>query len=144
MASAHRDKKVVTLTAHADRAEKLCQAGVIGLLSLTAVLGVSGCHGGPFESPAPPLGDAQFMDAWKTYLHCRSSTEPDEIRSDLHQLEGVAQALSTQEEPSALLPAAIQSLIAAPPSRLAVDPNAMVIACAQRGALVAQSAGRSE
>ncbi|MGA6826149.1 hypothetical protein ACO9S2_00925 [Nitrospira sp. NS4] len=84
------------------------------------------------------------MAAWKTYLHCRSSREPDEIHSDLHRLKRVAHAVITQDQAFVLLPAAVRSLIAALPSRLAVDPEAMVVACALHGNHVAQAAGQPE
>ncbi|MEK6804086.1 MAG: hypothetical protein AABZ34_15690 [Nitrospirota bacterium] len=85
------------------------------------------------------------MDTWKTYLHCRSSTEPDEIRADLQRLNRVtsSHAVSLQNHSSVLLlPAAMRSLIAALPSRVAVDPHAMSVACALHGGEVAQAAGQ--
>lgn len=82
------------------------------------------------------------MDTWKTYLHCRSSLDPEEIRSDLQQLTHVAQAVSRRNHASVrLLPAAVRTLIATLPSRLAVDPHAMSVACALHGGEVAKSAG---
>jgi hypothetical protein len=79
---------------------------------------------------------------WKTYLHCRSNTEPDEIHADLHRLNHVAHMVSVQNQASVFLPVAIRSLIAAPPSRLAVDPKTMAVACALHSGHVAQSAGQ--
>ncbi|MEP7152153.1 MAG: hypothetical protein ABI856_10615 [Nitrospira sp.] len=84
------------------------------------------------------------MDAWKAYLHCRSSAMPDEIHFDLQQISQVAQEEVRQREISPLVPAALKFLFAAPPSRLAVDPHAMAVACALHGGHVAQSAGRPE
>ena len=145
MASANQETDHFTVIGHAGLVGERCRAGVVGFLLLTGITGLSGCHfSWPFERPAPSLDDAQFMAAWKTYLHCRSSTEPDEIHSDLRQLKRVAHAVTIQDQASVLLPVAIQSLLAALPSRLAVDPEAMVVACALHGGHVAQAAGQPE
>ncbi|HLZ33352.1 MAG TPA: hypothetical protein VKP13_04990 [Nitrospira sp.] len=144
MASANRAPKPLTI-AEAGQTRERCQAGLTWLLLLTSIVGLGGCHiSWPFEHPAPPLNNAQFMAAWKTYLHCRSSIEPDEIRSDLHRLKRVTHTVTVHNQVSDVLPAAIRFLIAAPPSRLAVDPDAMVVACARHGSHVAQSAGQPE
>ena len=83
------------------------------------------------------------MDSWKTYLHCRASVELEDIRSDLQHLNRVAQAVSMPNHASVLLlPAAVRAVIATLPSRLAVDPHAMSVACALHGGDVAQSAGQ--
>lgn len=122
----------------------LFRAGAVWLVLLISIVGLSGCHiTWPFDRPAAFLDSAQFMDTWKTYLHCRSSVEPEEIRADLRQLNRVAQAVSMPNHPSILvLPAAVRTLIATLPSRLAVDPDAMSVACALHGGAVAQAAGQ--
>lgn len=123
------------------------RTGALALILLSLV-GLSGCHfSRPLDRPASVLNNAQFMDAWKTYLHCRSSIEPDEIRADLQQLSRVTSthAASMQNHSSVLLlPAAMRSLIAPLPSRVAVDPHAMAAACALHGGHVAHAAGQSE
>ncbi|ULA70090.1 MAG: hypothetical protein LZF62_480290 [Nitrospira sp.] len=121
----------------------LFRSGAVRLVLLLSMVGLSGCHiTWPFDRPASFLDSAQFMDTWKTYLHCRSSVEPEEIRADLQQLNRVAQAVSMPNHPSVLLlPAAVRTLIATLPSRLAVDPHAMSAACALHGGDVAQAAG---
>lgn len=120
------------------------RAGVVGLVLLMSIAGLSGCQiSWPFDRPASLLDSAQFMDTWKTYLHCRSSVELEEIRSDLQQLNRVAQAVSMPNHASVLLlPAVVRTLIATLPSRLAVDPHAMSVACALHGGDVAQAAGQ--
>ena len=118
---------------------------VIGLLLSMSLAGVGGCHTSwPFASSHLQVGNAQFMDAWRTYIHCRSSSEPDEIRADLQQLTSLAQAETVQNHAPRLLPAAVRSLIATLPSRLAVDPQSMAAACALHGGHMAQSAGRPD
>jgi hypothetical protein len=86
----------------------------------------------------------QFMDAWKTYLHCRASDQPDEIRSDVYQLKDLAKKLTSPNQAPRVLPSRIRSLFAPLPSRLAADPREMVVACALHGGQVAESAGRSD
>jgi hypothetical protein len=123
------------------------RAGALGL-ALLSLVGLNGCHfSRPSDGPASFLDNAQFMEAWKTYLHCRSSTEPDEIRADLQRLNRAtnSHAVSLQNHSSVLLlPAAMRSLIATLPSRVAVDPHAMAAACALHGGHVAQTAGQPE
>lgn len=134
-----------TLIADVCLAGERCRVGVVGVLVLTLITGLSGCNASlPFETPIPSLDNAQFMDAWKTYLHCRSSTVPDEIRSDLHRLKRVEQKITVPDQVSALLPDTIRSLMTALPSRLAVDPKAMVVACELHDGHVAQSARQAE
>lgn len=121
------------------------RAGAGAFLVLTSIAGLSGCHGlWPFDSSAPLLDNTRFMETWETYLHCRSSAEPDEIRADLQQLNRVAHAVTAQNQPSVLVPAAIRARLEAFPSRLAVDPRSMAAACALHGGHVALSAGQSE
>ncbi len=120
------------------------RAGAVGLVFLMSLAGLGGCHmSGPFGRPASSLDNAQFMDTWKTYLHCRASVELADIRSDLQELNRVAQAVSMPNHASVLLlPAAVRTVIATLPSRLAVDPHAMSVACALHGGDVAQAAGK--
>ena len=122
----------------------LLRTGGVRLVLLTSLVGLSGCHiMWSFDRPASFLDNAQFQDTWKTYLHCRSSVEPEEIRADLQPLNRVAHAVSMPNHPSVfVLPAAVRTLIATLPSRLAVDPHAMSVACALHGGDVAQAAGQ--
>jgi hypothetical protein len=118
---------------------------VSGVLFFMGIVSLVGCHNPwPFAGSNSYLDNAQFMQAWETYLHCRSSSEPDEIRTDLHQLSVIARTVTTLSRPSVVLPAAIQALVTKPPSRLAVDPHAMMMACALHGGETAQFAGRPE
>lgn len=134
-----------TLIAYVRLAGERCRAGVVGVLVFTIVTALNGCNVSlPFETPIPSLDNVQFMDAWKTYLHCRSSTVPDEIRSDLHWLKRVEHRETVPDQVTALLPDAIRSLMTALPSRLAVDPKAMVVSCELHDGHVAQSAAQAE
>lgn len=111
---------------------------------MTGFMGLSGCHGSWPFSEADLLNNSQFMEGWNIYLHCRSSAEPDDIRMDVEQLSRMAYTVATQNRRSAFLPAAMRGLVMTPPSRLAVDPHAMMVACAQHGGEVAQIVGQPE
>ncbi|MCW5799994.1 MAG: hypothetical protein KIT40_15970 [Nitrospira sp.] len=114
-------------------------------VALSVIVGLNGCHFPQLlDRPSAFFDNSRFMDAWQTYLHCRSTMDLAEVRDDLQQLKRVTDihARSMQDRTYALLPTAIKSVIAAPPSRLAVDPHAMVAACALHGAHVAQAAGQ--
>lgn len=119
--------------------------GTVGCLFVTGLMGLSGCHGSwPLAGSPALLSNNQFMEGWTTYLHCRSSEEPDDIRRDVQQLSRIAYTVATQSRPSAFLPASMRALVMNPPSRLAVDPHAMMVACAQHGGAVAEVVGRPE
>lgn len=117
----------------------------VGCLFVMGSMGLSGCHGSwPFSDSASVLNNSQFMEGWTTYLHCRSSVQPDEIRTDVQQLSRMAYTVATQNRASIILPASMRGLVMPPPSRLAVDPHAMMVACAKHGSEVAQFVGRPE
>jgi hypothetical protein len=118
--------------------------GSIGIVFLWAIVTLSGCDHVWLDRPASMLDNAQFLETWKAYLHCRASSKPEEIRADLHQLARVAQSVIQQRQLFLSLPSAIRSLVSTPPSRLSVDPQAMTTACALHGSHVAQAAGQPE
>jgi len=108
----------------------------LSMISATIILLV-GCA---MTSPQGGNGlnrNASFMDAWDTYSHCLASKEPDAIVSDLHALNQFANTFSTNNtaRPFGIFPYPLPPL----PSRLSVDPSAMVSACATHGAEVAMS-----
>jgi hypothetical protein len=88
------------------------------------------------EAQRPHTKDS-FMDAWHSYSHCLSSKDPEAIVSDLRALTQFSDSVSTISTPRIfrVLPYSLAPL----PSRLAVDPIAMVSACADHGAQVARS-----
>ena len=111
------------------------------LLVMSAML--SGCQLlWPFQEPTPLFDNARFMATWETYQHCRASTEPNEIRADLERLHDAVYTVRDQTDLPFLLPTPIRSLLTPLPSRLAVDPYAMTVACALHGSEVAQTAGQ--
>jgi hypothetical protein len=116
----------------------------IDALLLMSVM-LSGCQlSWPFQEPAPLFDNARFMATWETYRHCRASTEPGEIRADLERLHDAAHAARDQTDPPLLVPTPIRSLMTTLPSRLAVDPYAMTVACALHGREVAETAGQHD
>jgi len=106
------------------------------MISTTIIL-LSGCAVTPRQDGNGLNHHASFMDAWHTYSHCLSSKEPEAIVSDLHSLNRFADTVSTNDTARTfgILPHPLPQL----PSRLAVDPSAMVSACANHGAEVAMS-----
>ena len=114
-----------------------------GLLFLLMVVGLGGCQTTwSFDRPTAAIDHVQFMHLWKTYTHCQSSSDPAEIRSDAQQLDQAAHAVKLKNQPSIFLPAAMQHLLSELPPRLAVDPQAMALACALYGGQVARAVGR--
>lgn len=112
-------------------------------LYLLMVLGLAGCQTTwSFDRPTAAIDHVQFMHLWKTYTHCRSSSDSEEIRLDAQHLDQAARAVKLKSRSSNLLPVAMQDLISELPSRLAVDPQAMALDCALYGGQVARSVGR--
>lgn len=119
--------------------------GTVGCLFLTSLIGVLGCQGSwPVAESTPFPSNSQFMEGWTTYLHCRLSQEPDDIRRDLEELSRMAYTVAMQSRPPGFLPASMRGFVMNPPSRLAVDPQAMMVACARHGGEVAHVVGRPE
>jgi len=112
-------------------------------LFLMSTMGLTGCHT-TGSGPGPVVDNARFMNMWKTYQHCRASTEPNEIRADVEQLTHVAQTMERQKQASSFLPAARWPFLSPLPSRLAVNPCAMTVDCAVHGSEVAGKAGQQE
>jgi hypothetical protein len=113
-----------------------CLAVLLSMISVAPFL-LAGCAMTPRQDDIGFNRNASFMDAWHTYSHCLSTKEPEAIVSDLHALSRFADTVSTNNRARTfgLLPYSLSPL----PSRLAVDPTAMVSACADHGAEVARS-----
>jgi hypothetical protein len=111
----------------------------LSMIGATVIL-LAGCAMTARQDGKGANHNASFMDAWHTYSHCISTEEPDAIVSDLHALNRFAGSVSTNSHARAfgILPYSLPPL----PSRLAVDPAAMVSACADHGSEVALSLQR--
>jgi len=119
------------------------QARACGLLFLLLIVGLQGCQTTWFfERSTGVIDNVSFKNLWKTYTHCRSSSDPDEMRVDAQQLDQAAHAVRVKSQSPIVLPAPMQHLISEPPSRLAVDPKAMAMDCALYAGQVARSAGQ--
>lgn len=118
------------------------KAQVWRLLSLVIALALSGCHLlSPLQSPPPPIDNASFMKMWSTYQHCRMSQDAGEILMDVDKLKYLVRAVMVQERSAFLLSTPIRPFVSPLPSRLAVDPDAMMRTCALHGSEVARIAG---
>lgn len=108
-------------------------------LCLLSMVMLGGCHSLNLSVDTTVLSDVTFGDLWRAYSHCRSSADPDEMRQDLLRLSGFVHSMSETMNSSSFLP---QGLIEEPPSRLAVDPRVMAIACALHAGQAAKADGR--
>jgi hypothetical protein len=119
------------------------QVRFFGPVLLVATVGIGGCHlMGPLDGSTTSVSNVEFMNVWKTYSHCRSSSDPDEMRTDAEQLGQAALAITREAQAPPPLPDFLQMLISEPPSRLAVDPKAMVMACTLRAEQGAHAVGQ--
>jgi hypothetical protein len=85
--------------------------------------------------------ETAFVNLWKRYAHCRSSTDVDQIWQDAQQLNLTVRLMAQAARTAQLLPDTIEQMLAEPPPRLAVDPKAMAAACTLWAGQAAQNAG---
>ena len=109
---------------------------VVCMISAMLIL-LAGCALSSRQDDQGLNHNASFMEAWHAYSRCLSSKDPENIVSDLHALKQFAEGVSTNNRARTfgVIPYTLPPL----PSRLAVDPAAMVTACAEHGAEVALS-----
>jgi len=102
----------------------------LGLLALGVVIMVTGCTSSP-STKISESGNSGFMSLWNTYADCRSTSDFVQAESDLKQLRSAhVQEAGGYEGFVLPLPARIERLVSNPASRVAVDVEAMVSACA--------------
>jgi len=87
--------------------------------------------------------DAIFMNVWKRYTHCQSSTDVTQMRQDVQLLNRTVRLMDQSARAARLLPDFIEQTLADPPPRFAVDPKAMAAACTLLAGRAAQDAGHS-
>ena len=100
----------------------------VGLLMVL----LSGCHGlslfeRPGENELPPI-----MSLWERYQHCRTTTDPLELFRMIDHFEGVKP--SGAEPPSWMK--GWGDHVTRQPVRIAIDPQALGVACTLRAAEV--------
>ena len=116
---------------------------IIEPVVLVTALGVGGCHSmWSLDGSATSVNNVEFMSLWKTYSHCQASSDPDEMRTDAEQLDRAVGMFTLKHEAPPVSPDFLQALVSEPPSRLAADPKAMVMACTLSAGQTAQSLGR--
>lgn len=107
---------------------------------VAAVL-LSGCQAiQPFDYTTA-TNETVFVNMWERYVHCRSSTDVDQIWQDVQQLNRTVHLMAQASRTTRLLPDIIEQILAEPPPRVAVDPKAMAAACTLWAGQVAQNAG---
>lgn len=112
------------------------QVRLLGPVLLLTSVGIGGCnHMWALDGPS----NVAFMTLWKTYTHCRSSSDPNDMQRDAQQLFRAAQTITLKAHSSPFLP---DFLIKELPSRLTVDPQAMGMACTLYAGQTAQSLER--
>ena len=111
---------------------------------LVLLFTLGGCRSLTLFTDTTVLSDEHFGQLWRVYSHCQSSIETDEMRVDMQHLSRALHRMSETTSRHSFLPQSVQRLIEEPPSRLAVDPGAMTVACALRAGVAAQMEGRTQ
>ncbi|MDH5739933.1 MAG: hypothetical protein OEY77_06370 [Nitrospira sp.] len=102
----------------------------LGLLGMGVMVMVTGCTSSP-STVTSESRNSGFMSLWNTYADCKSTSDLGQAESDLKQLRSVrVQEPGVYEGFVLPLPARIERLVSNPASRVAVDVEAMVSACA--------------
>ena len=122
---------------------KIMRIALLRLCLLSMVM-FGGCQSFQPFTDTTVLGNESFGDLWTVYKHCRSSTDHDEMRQDIQHLSRALHGMSETKNRPSFLPQSVQRLIEEPPSRLAVDPGAMAIACGLHAAEAAQADGQTQ
>ena len=112
---------------------------VVGVLG--AVVLASGCTTGP-SPQLTELKNSGFMSLWNTYADCKSTSDLAQATSDLAQLRSASQEMS--EGFILPLPTHLERLVASPTNRVAVDVEAMAVACALHTGELALNQGETD
>lgn len=100
------------------------------LLGLGVLVLITGCANSPSPQVSQP-GESGLMSLWNTYADCKSTSNLDQAALDLEQLRSADRQKPTDSEGFVLpLPTRLERLVSNPSSRVAVDIDAMVSACA--------------
>ena len=103
---------------------------VHGLLGVGMVTLVAGCTSG-LSTQVTESANSGFMSLWNTYADCKSTSDLGQAISDLEELRSASGEGPVAHDGFVLpLPTRLERLVSNPASRVAVDVEAMVSACA--------------
>ena len=103
---------------------------VQGLFGVGIMIFATGCTSG-LSTQVSESANSGFMSLWNTYADCKSTSDLDQAVSDLEQLRSASGEGPVAHEGFVLpLPTRLERLVSNPASRVAVDVEAMVSACA--------------
>lgn len=114
---------------------------LVGLLGVVVL--ASGCA----TSPASQLTESKnsgFMTMWNAYADCKSTSDLTQAASDLQQLRSASQMIEANEGFILPLPTHLERLVATPTNRVAVDVEAMAVACALHTGELALHQGQTD
>lgn len=98
-----------------------------------------GCQtGGPLKEAE----SGSFSSLWRTYGHCHSESNLEQLNQDASILRAAANRSVSQDGFVIPLPGKIQRLVSAPSARLAVDVKAMAASCTIRAGQTAAKLGK--
>lgn len=114
----------------------------LGMLGAAAVVLGTACTSIP-STQKPESRNSGFMSLWNTYADCKSTSDLTQAESDLALLRSAGDQGSVAYEGFVLpLPTRLERLVSNPTSRVAVDVEAMVSACALHAGELALNQGR--
>ena len=115
--------------------------GVLAVGLLGTAIFTSGCTTGP-SPQLLELKNSGFMSLWKTYADCKSTSDLPKATSDLALLRSASQEMN--EGFILPLPTQLERLVANPTNRVAVDVEAMAVACALHTGELALNQGQTD
>jgi len=117
---------------------------VHGLLGVGMILVVAGCTSG-LSTQVTESANSGFMSLWNTYADCKSASDFGQAGSALEKLRSASGDGPMTHEGFVLpLPTRLERLVSNPASRVAVDVEAMVSACALHAGELALDQGDIE
>jgi len=110
--------------------------GLLGAAVITL-----GCTTGP-SSQLLEQKNGDFMSLWNTYADCKSTSDLAQATSDLRLLRSASQEMN--EGFILPLPTHLERLVANPTNRVAVDVEAMAVACTLHTGELALNQGQTD
>jgi hypothetical protein len=106
---------------------------------------LQGCQALNPSAQASALDEIRFRHLWDLYRHCLASTDAGAMRQDVAHLSRAAhEAAAIVASPPPFLPMPLARLVASPPVRLSVDPEALATSCALEAGQVALATGQTD